>query len=126
MMNGTCQRLIIAGNDASSSCQGKLTNTMYRTGRSGFTFLAGDVAVVTFSGADSPAKGDQAVIRLDKVIFTLVGTGTEPNVVNATGSCSYTNPYAGPSHVSCSASTKAGRFSASFVSDGAPPDLQEF
>src|SRR5690349_11485706 len=87
IMNGTCQRLIMGDKDASSGCEGKLTNTMYKTGRSGFTFLVGDLAVVTFSGADSPAKGNMATIRLDKVIFTLIGTGTKPNVVPATGTC---------------------------------------
>ena len=126
IMNGTCDGLVMGDKDASSGCEGKLTNTMYKTGRSGFTFLVGDLAVVTFSGADSPAKGNIARIRLDKVIFTLIGTGTKPNVVPATGTCTYTNPYAGPSHVTCSASTKSGRFSGSFVSDGKPPDLQEF
>lgn len=126
IMQGTCHRLVIGEKDASSNCESKLTNTMYKTGRSGFTFLVGDLAVVTFSGADSPAKGNSASIRLDKVIFTLIGTGTEPNVVPATGTCTYTNPYAGPSRVHCSASTESGRFSGSFVSNGQPPDIQEF
>ena len=126
LLQGTCGHLVVGGKDASSRCEGKLTNSIYKTGRSGFTFLVGDLAVVTFSGADSPAKGDQATVRLDKVIFTLVGTGTPPNVVPATGTCTYTNPYAGPSHVNCSAATKSGSFSASFVSNGEPPDLQRF
>jgi hypothetical protein len=126
IMNGTCKQLTIADKDASSGCEGKLTNTIYKTGRSGFTFLVGDLAVVTFSGADSAAKGNSATIHLDKVIFTLIGTGTDPNVIRATGTCTYTNPYVGPSHVTCSASTKSGRFSAAFVSNGQPPDLQEF
>lgn len=125
-LKGTCQSFVVGGKDASRKCLGKLTNTVYRTGRSGFTFVVGDLAVVTFSGADSPAIGNRAAIRLDKVIFTLIGTGTPPNVIPASGRCTYTNPYAGPSHVNCSATTKDGPFSASFVSNGEPPDIQQF
>ena len=126
MMDGKCAQLTFAGQDGTQRCEGKITNTVYKTGRSGFTFLIGDLAVITFSGADSPAKGDQATVRLDKVIFTLIGTGTKPNVIPASGSCTYTNPYAGPSRINCSATTGDGKFSGSFVSNGQPPDIQEF
>jgi hypothetical protein len=126
ILNGNCTQLSFAGKDATRACVGKITNTMYKTGRTGFVFMAGDLAVITFSGADNPAQGDQATVRLDKVIFTLVGTGTEPNVIPATGNCRYTNPYAGPSRITCSASTKDGKFSGAFVSDGAEPDIKEF
>lgn len=126
ILNGSCTQLTVGGKDATHACEGKITNTMYKTGRTGFIFMVGDLAVVTFSGADSPAKGDHASVRLDKIIFTLVGTGTAPNVIPATGSCSYTNPYAGPSRINCSASTKDGKFSGSFVSNGAEPDIQRF
>jgi hypothetical protein len=126
IMNGRCSQLVFAGKDATRACVGKITNTMYKTGRAGFVFMAGDLAVITFSGADSPARGDQATVRLDKVIFTLVGMGTEPNAIPATGTCTYTNPYAGPSRINCSASTKEGKFSGAFVSDGAEPDIQRF
>jgi hypothetical protein len=126
LMDGKCTSLVIADKPATHNCTGKITNSMYKTGRSGFIFTAGDLAVVTFSGADSPAKGNQATVRLDKVIFTLIGTGTEPNVMPAKGSCTYTNPYAGPSRINCTATTEAGRFSGSFVSDGREPDIQRF
>lgn len=125
-LNGTCSRLVMADNDASDSCVGQAINSMYNNGRTGFAFQAGDMAIVTFSGIGTPAKGDLAESKLDHVIFGLVGTGTEPNSVPATGKCTYTNPYAGPSHINCFAKTKSGTFSASFVSDGAEPDVQEF
>ena len=126
IMNGQCTQLTVAGKDSTPVCLGKITNTMYKTGRSGFIFMAGDVAVVTFSGMDTPARGDQATVHLDAIIFTLVGTGTPPNDIPATGSCTYTNPYAGPSRIQCTASTEAGRFSASFTSDGKEPDYRQF
>lgn len=126
IMNGKCTQLTVAGMDSTRACEGKITNTMYKTGRTGFVFMVGDFAVVTFSGMDSPAKGDQTATRLDRIIFTLIGTGTPPNDIPATGSCTYTNPDAGPSRINCSATTGEGKFSGSFVSDGQPPDITEF
>ena len=130
VMNGTCQRFIVAGEDLSEGCEGKVLNTMYEsTGRTGFAFLTRSGTSVTFSGVDTPAQGDQAHSILDRVIFTMDNKETNPkavksNVVEATGTCSYTNPYAGPSHINCSATTKNGSFSASFVSDGKAPDIE--
>lgn len=130
-MNGTCQRLILAGKDVSKDCEGKVTNTMYEsTGRTGFLFVtrSGNV-VVNFSGVDTPAVGDHAASVLDHVIFTQGKTGSKRvkhRGYVATGTCTYTNPYAGPSHINCSASTEKGLFSASFVSDGKPPILTRF
>jgi hypothetical protein len=131
VMNGTCRRLIVAGKDLSKDCMGKVTNTMYEsTGRTGFLFVtrSGNV-VVNFTGMDTPAVGDHAASVLDHVIFTQGKTGSkraEHNGYRATGTCTYTNPYAGPSHINCSASTKKGLFSASFVSDGKPPGIERF
>ena len=125
-LSGACQQLTLAGRDASKACIGKLVNTAYRNGRSGFTFAAGDLAVITFSGIDSAAQGNHAAIRLDKVIFTLLGTGTKPNSISATGQCLYSNPYVGPAYIRCSAATNSGPFTASFRSNGEPPELQQF
>ena len=128
VLNGTCKRLIVAGKDLSKDCEGKVTNTMYEsTRRTGFLFVTrgGDV-VVNFSGLDSPAVGDHAAALLSHVIFTQGETGSnraKHQAYVATGTCTYTNPYAGPSHINCSASTTKGLFSASFVSDGRPPDF---
>ena len=132
LMNGTCQRLIVAGRDLTKACLGKVTNSMYEsTGRTGFSFVTSDNSAVTFSGMDTPAKGNRAASILDHVIFTPKNseadpTKVKPNVVPARGTCTYTNPYAGPSHINCTASTSMGSFSASFVSDGKAPTIERF
>ncbi|WP_114227210.1 MULTISPECIES: hypothetical protein [Sphingomonas] len=126
IMHGRCRSLVVAGKDASRACSSLVTNSMYRTGRGGFVFTAGDLAVVTFSGFDTGAQGDIAEIKLDHVIFSLIGTGTPRNTVPATGTCTYTNPYAGPSHITCTALTKSGRFAATFLSNGQEPEFKRF
>lgn len=127
ILKGDCGRLIMAGNDASPYCKGMITNTSYKTGRSGFVFLAGDTAIITFSGQDHAAVGDNAFITLDKVIFTLVGMGTPPNTIAAKGKCNYSNPFNGNhARITCNATTTSGAFNATFVSDGEEPDVKEF
>ena len=127
ILKGDCSRLTMAGNVASPYCKGMATNTSYKTGRSGFVFLAVDSAIVTFSGKDNPAVGDNASITLDKVIFSLVGLGTAPNSINAKGTCTYSNPVGGRrARIVCNATTTSGAFNATFVSDGSEPDVKEF
>lgn len=128
MMNGRCTGLMFGGKDGSRVCGPKVVNTVYRDGRTGFTFVVGDIAVVTFSGSASQVKdtADIATQPLDKVIFTLTGTGTPPNALKAAGVCTFSNPYAGVSTIDCTAHTSSGIFRASFVSDGKEPSIQEF
>jgi hypothetical protein len=125
-LTGTCKKLVIATKtDASRRCVGKLMNVTYDDGRSGFLFVARDIAIVTFSGMGSAqvkVNQDEVIQPVDAVIFTLIGTGTGPNEVSAVGSCRFTNPEQGRhSIVNCKATTENGQFVADFVSDGRPP-----
>lgn len=130
VLDGTCQRFIVAGKDLTNECDGTVVNTMYeRTGRTGFAFVTRSNTSVTFSGGDTPAEGDQAHSVVDRVFFSIENTESDPqavksDVLQATGTCTYTNPYAGPSRINCSASTKDGPFIASFLSDGNPPKIE--
>jgi hypothetical protein len=122
MLAGDCRRLVIAGRDVSAGCKGRVMNTNYYSGRSGFTFGT-DREVVTFSGMDTPAVGDRAFTRLDKVIITRIGgMRPTPREVRATGQCHYSNPHAGRSYVRCSARTAEREFSVDFLSNGQPPE----
>jgi len=127
-MNGTCSHLVFGGRDGSKACLPKVVNDVHKDGRTGFTFLVGDLAVVTFSGAAQQVKDDANTVTqpLDEVVFTLTGTGASPKTIKAAGVCTYTNPYAGPGKVDCTAHTSQGSFEASFVSDGRAPSIQRF
>ena len=128
-MNGKCSKLVFAGHDGSKACVPKVINDVHKDGRVGFTFVVGDLAVVTFSGMGQQQVKDAANTAsqpLDEVVFTLTGTGAKPNTIKAAGVCTYTNPYAGPGKVDCTAHTSQGLFEAAFVSDGRPPSMQKF
>jgi hypothetical protein len=128
-IKGKCTRLIIGGSEHTRACIPRVVNEVFADSRTGFTFTAGDTAVISFSGIgrtqikDDPNRVTQP---LDTVIFTLIGMGTPPNKLRAAGVCTYSNPNAGAVRVSCSAHTDMGKFEAKFLSDGQPPQIQKF
>jgi hypothetical protein len=125
-MDGSCSRLIVADTDRSAGCEAKLVNDIYRNSRSSFVFLVKDWGLVSFYGQDSKAVGDSAVLHVDTIIVTLTTGTPHPRKMAGTGACSYTNPYKGPSYVTCSARAEGKSYEANFVSNGAPPDVTRF
>lgn len=124
-MGGKCHKLVIGGADASARCNPMIVNTSYKTGKSSFAFVAGESAIVGFFGTDSRAVGDKAVLRVEQITLNLM-MGTPSTMAPATGTCTYTNPYAGPSLVQCSAVSGGKTYLATFVSDGRAPDVKQF
>ena len=126
-VEGKCEQLVIGGEDLTSICKGVILNTAYKSGRTGFLFVATNKAIVTFSGVDSPAVGDEASSRLDGIILSRLSQD-KPNPVGipARGACLYGNPYRGPARITCTAETDQGPFRASFLSDGKPPRVDKF
>lgn len=126
-MQGSCQKLILpGGGDQTAKCVGKILNVAYRDNRSSFRVAVGEALLVGFYGEDQAAVGDSATLVVSKVIVTLMGSN-KTDALDATGECRYTNPYAGPGHVDCKATSKNGEvFELSFVSDGKPPSVQRF
>ena len=124
-MSGKCHKLVIGGADASALCKAMVTNAAYKTGKSSFTFVAGESAIVGFFGADSRAEGNKAVLKVEQITLNLM-MGTPSTMAPANGTCTYTNPYAGPSLVQCSAVSGGKTYSATFVSDGRSPEVKQF
>jgi hypothetical protein len=79
--------------------------------------------MVSFYGLDSKAVGDKAVLHVDTILVTPEGPAPVARRKRATGRCTYTNPYAGPSHIQCSAKAEGKSYEALFVSDGTPPNI---
>lgn len=125
-MDGACHELIAAGQDFGAACRPQVINAAYRTGMSSFAFMVADSAIVSFFGADSPMDGDKAVMKVTKVGLNLL-MGDPPPMHDATGTCLYTNPYAGPALVKCEATLRDGsKFRATFVTDGSEPNITQF
>lgn len=125
ILSGGCERLVVAGRDASAACRGAVVNLNYRTGRTSFAFTEGDARMVSFSGMSMPAEGDVARHALD-MITVAEGPDAAVRSEAATGACEYSNPYAGRSYVRCTARTEAGDYVGTFTSDGSPPAVTSF
>jgi hypothetical protein len=108
-------------------CEGRLLNPAYRNDHSSFLAVVRNEVLVSFYGEDHTATGDTATLTVTKITTTRIGDANPASVtIDATGECSYTNPYAGPSHVECRATGGGKSYALSFVSDGNPPLVQRF
>lgn len=123
-LNGTCSQLIVSGDDLSGHCDNVVLNTVHKDGRTGFLFVARDLAVATFSGDDHPAVAGKATVQLDRVVIsTLIHGKASPVTLPATGTCVYANSDGKQITINCRAATRRGAFEAAFVSNGQPPRM---
>ena len=111
---------------ADPSCKA-LINTVYRNGRTGFYFTAGR-SMLTFSGIEPQInQGPDDIIQpVDLILVTQMTTDEpgQPELLPASGRCSFSNPFRGiPTTVQCEAETARGRFAATFDHDGSEPSL---
>jgi hypothetical protein len=128
-IKGKCTSLILRGSEYTRACIPRVLNEVFTDSRTGFTFTAGDTAVISFSGIGRLQKKDDpnhVTQPLDMVIVSLIGMGARPNKIRATGACTYSNPNVGAVKISCSAHTEMGQFEGKFLSDGQPPEIRQF
>ena len=127
-LSGDCERLIAAGNNFSDDCNGMIMQSIYDTGRTGFTVTVGDKGVVmTFSGIEgAKPDADSQLQSLDKVILNLGIEGVPPTSTSVTGSCAYSNPYIGPMTISCQGVDESGEaYLLQFRTDGSEPKISD-
>lgn len=127
-LSGDCERLVAAGNNFSDDCNGLILQSIYRTGRTGFTVTVGDKGVVmTFSGMEgAKPDADSQLQSLDKVILNLGIDGVPPTSTDVTGGCAYSNPYNGPMTISCQGVDPKGEaYLLQFRTDGSEPKITD-
>ncbi|MCA1408145.1 hypothetical protein I6F26_28725 [Ensifer sp. IC3342] len=114
--------------DLSSHCGGKVVQSIYSTGRTGFTVVMGDKGAVTFSGIQgAKPEADCQSQDMDRVILNLGIEGAPPSSEAVTGSCTYGNPFKGPAAISCQGADAAeGAYLLQFRSDGKPPIMKYY
>lgn len=123
-LSGQCEKLVMPQSDITKSCSGKVLNTVYSDGRSGFYFALEEGAILTFSGnGNVNPDPDTAVQPVDLILFNYKG---EVDRAQAVGQCTFGNPYKGPSRLICRATSPRGDFYGEFVSDGKPPKVSRF
>jgi hypothetical protein len=115
----------MAGNDMSEHCGGKIIQTIYKTGRTGFTVPVGDKdTLVTFSGMEGAKPDVNSQLQdVDRVILNLSIDGVPPSVKSVSGSCAYANPYLGPMTISCNATAGNDAYLLEFRTDGSEPTI---
>ncbi|WP_156351967.1 hypothetical protein [Devosia sp. Leaf64] len=127
-LTGTCERLVMDGKDFSAGCSTTIIQSIYSTGRTGFTVTVGDKGtVVTFSGAEGAKPDpDSQLQSVDKVILNLGIEGVPPTSSATTGNCAYSNPYNGPMTISCQAiDDRGGAYLLQFRTDGSEPKFTD-
>ncbi|PZQ12936.1 MAG: hypothetical protein DI565_14760 [Ancylobacter novellus] len=113
---GTCSKLVVAGQDATASCAGKVSTMTLPDGTLFVIFNAGRT-MIGFSGR----RADVASGAPWPVGFVNIGVpDREPNAIPATGACRFGGPTPGAGRTSCSAQTGQGRFEAEFAAAGRP------
>jgi hypothetical protein len=121
-VSGSCTVLVLAGKDITPECGPVLVNVAYPTGASSFMFSIGGTAIVSFYGRDNPAIGDHAMIYLQRVTFK--DSSSENPSSDVSGTCAYSNPFAGRALIECNADSKDGQFRAVFTTDGTAPKVE--
>lgn len=129
MLTGTCERLIVDGHDFTSGCtSGKIIQSIYSNGRTGWYLPIGDKgALVTLTGI-SGAKPDanSQIQSVDGLFVNLGIPGVKPTSEHITGSCLYSNPYLGPTSITCTAKNATGATTVlEFRTDGSAPQFMK-
>lgn len=108
----------------SEGCQGPVIQSIYKSGRTGFTVGFGEKGVaITFSGMNGKKPDANSQLQtLDLLIFNLGIEGVDPETDEIDGSCSYSNPHLGPMNINCHATDKeGGGYLLEFRTDGSEP-----
>lgn len=127
-VRGDCDGLVVFGTDWSDACVDSLMNVVHNNGVLSLVFSASDRALVTFigHGRNQTTRGQQATLQIDGITVTPMRPGARAAEFQATGSCSFGNPYGGAMRVHCEATTAEGRFLGTFITDGTRPTTQRF
>ncbi len=119
-LQGRCLKVAIARDDLTSRCSGGLAIAVYEDGRVGFHLTLHPRHILSLSGMHPRSGG--GIVVLDRAIFNTGSETNKPDILAASGTCSYGDPYAGRMTVRCSGTLEGGKdFVAAFQTDGSPP-----
>lgn len=115
-LEGTCEKLVIAGQDLSESCRDVLTNTVARN-RTSFDFAAEDGRTLSFGGSGAQQERTEESDPLQPISLVVPGkAGAAQAPVMAVGACRFSTPEPDKTAITCEATapgdnaTYAGTF----------------
>ncbi|MDP4024536.1 hypothetical protein Q8W71_18080 [Methylobacterium sp. NEAU 140] len=112
-LDGTCEKLVIAGRDASAGCAGTLMNAVSRN-RTSFDFTASDGRILSFSGNGAQQEATEETDPLQPINVVSEGAAGAPTL--AIGACRFSTPEPGKTAIACEAKAADGRaYAGTFV-----------
>ncbi len=122
-LEGRCEKLVIAGQDVTSSCRGTLMNTVSRS-RTSFDFSA-EGRALSFSGNGAQQERTEETDPLQPINLVIPSETTKDGVVQgplvAVGACSFSTPAPGKTAITCEANGAKGAYAGTFVTDAKAP-----
>lgn len=123
-LEGTCEKLVIAGQDLSGACRGSLTNTVSRN-RTSFDFTAEGGQTLSFAGSGAQQERTEETDPLQPVNLVIAGKDGAAAPTLAVGACSFSTPAPGKTAITCEANAPGGgAYAGTFVTAAraaAPP-----
>lgn len=106
VLPGKCLHLSIGTTNFTADCKGEIAN-VNGGGDVSFMFSIRTGGIISFQGNGRKVTGNKTTARLP-LTFVNIGSGVGEllGVDRASGSCTFTDPFAGPATIFCSAQTK--------------------
>jgi hypothetical protein len=118
-LDGTCEKLVIGGQDLSQSCSNVLTNAVSRN-RTSFDFTTSDGQTLSFSGNGAQQEATEETDPLQPINVVTIGKDAPPTL--AIGACRFSTPEPGRTAITCEANSADGRpFAGTFVTAAKAP-----
>ncbi|MDP4004016.1 hypothetical protein [Methylobacterium sp. NEAU K] len=112
-LEGSCEKLVIDGQDLSQSCSNVLMNAVSRN-RTSFDFTAADGRTLSFSGNGAQQEATEETDPLQPINLVIAGKDGTPTL--AIGACRFSAPEPGRTAITCEATAADGRaFAGTFV-----------
>lgn len=121
-LRGECVRLLVSGKDFTPGCEPVLISKSPSADSIQFQFLVKNGATLSIVGSDLPGPTDDIdQIKLVRFELNLGIQGVASSGGQASGQCTFNNPFAGKMTLSCEGTVKSKPLSLVFISDGKAP-----
>ena len=119
-IDGACVQLTSPTADLTKQCSGKLIKIVFPSDQSIFMVFYGKDAALTFGGPGKSLLSGMTSMTIDSL--SVDADRKHPATrFDATGGCSFSNPFSGPVRIECKAETAEGTYTFQFVTNGKQP-----
>ena len=124
-MEGSCEKLVIAGLDITQNCKDTLVNSVDRR-RTSFDFAACDGQSLSFTGSGAQQEATEQTEPLQPINLVTPGQSSKDGVVRspapAVGSCRFSTPAPGKTEITCEATSQGKAYAGTFITTAKPTE----